>query len=455
LKPKKSRNTRSVILRLFDTDLELRTLFSILNGEERVRQRLLAKVNDNFFGYPVCQEILGATIRTMRKSRKRSADDSLSIPSSRSLQEAPGISVEAKTILKKPKDPVDSRADVDELLRGLEFYRKIRVVHKSTKRITSNLRGSPDKVDLEFVRENLIKAVEGTQDYDAGRSITILRGKAGRKLAKNSLKSTTLIPTGFKNYDERGGGASRGDLIICAAPTSQGKSIMLLTIGVNFYLYSNLSVCIASYELSKALYNKRLIAHVSGIDFERIRKGKLTKSENRTIHETYDAFMEHGIKHNCQFALMEPGDSSAEELGLAVKPHGFDVVIPDHLNHLRHVEGDREDSQLGMTARRMKKIAEHEGQIWVTATQLDSESQRIRYSRMIAEESDTGWAWVCEEGSDVVKIKHLKARHTSPFDFYLQKDFEHMSFRDSVGPPTLSEKNDKAFLDEMEGSNAV
>lgn len=429
--------------RLYDNELELRAIFSILNGNEKVKQSLLARVSDEHFGHPLSKEILSTTHKIIRRRKKKIGDgiklNALPVPSSKALQGAPGISDDAKIILSKPRDPVDTRADVDEIVRNLEFYRKIRVIQRSAKGIVQNMRGSVDKINMDVVRDHLIKAVEGIQDFDAARSVTILRGKEGRDLAKRALRATSLTPTGFKNYDEKGGGFEVGDLFIAAAPTGEGKSVMLLTLAVYLYLFQNKSVCIPTFELSEELYTRRLIAHVAGVKFDDIRRASLKKSDRKLVMKLYDEFMEHGVKKNCQFSIMEPGNSSVEELGMTLKPYGFDVIVPDHLNHVRHTEGDADHSQLGMSARMMKRQAEDNHQIWLTATQLDDESQKIRYSKMIKEEADTGWAWVSEEGSDVVKVKPLKTRHHEPFDFYLQKDFAHMTFRDSVGPPLLSD----------------
>lgn len=435
--------------RLFDSDLELRAIFTILNGREIVRQTLLARIGEEHFGHPLNQEILRTTYRII-KNRQRKMDmvegkrTRLPIPSSMVLRDAPGISDEAKIILGKPRDSIESKADLEELVRNLEFYRKIRVVHRESKAIIANMRGSVDRVDIDLVRDRLISAVEGIQDYDAARSVSILRGKEGRDIAKAALRKHKLVPTGFKNYDDRGGGFEVGDLFMCAAPTGGGKSVMLLTLGVHLYLFCNKSVCIPTFELSKPLYVSRLLAHVCGVKFDDIRRGKISKKDRMNIRQMYDDFMAHGKKHNCQFAIMEPGNSSAEELGLALKPYGFDVVIPDHMLHIRPTAGDTEATQLGHIARSCKAQAMNNKQIWITAVQLDDETQKIRYSKMMKEETDIAWAWVGEEGTDNVKVKSLKARNYEPFDFFLQKDFKYMAFRDSAGPPALSGSGDDA-----------
>lgn len=433
--------------KLYDNELELRALFTILNGNERVRQALLSRVNPEYFGHPLSREILETTYKIIRIRKKRLGEDgtalnALPIPSSKALQGAPGISDDAKIILSKPREAIESRADVDEIVRNLEFYRKIRVIQREAKGIVQNMRGSVDRINMDTVRNHLIRAVEGIQDYDAARSVTILKGKEGRDLAKRALRATTLTPTGFKNYDEKGGGLEIGDLFIAAAPTGGGKSVMLLTLAIHLYLFENMSVCIPTFELSKELYQRRLLAAVCGVKFEDIRRSSLSKQDRKLVMKLYDDFMAHGKKKNCQFAIMEPGNASVEELGMTLKPYGFQVIVPDHLNHVRHTEGDADHSQLGFSARMMKRQAEDNKQIWLTATQLDDESQKIRYSKMIKEEADTGWAWVVEDGSDVVKVKPLKTRHHEPFDFYLQKDFQHMAFLDSAGPPLLSDGED-------------
>lgn len=438
-------------MKIFDVDLELRAIVSVLDGPESVRQGLVARLGPEHFSYAPCQEIWKSIGRII--DRRKHVGFELPVPSSRSMRDAPGLSEEAKVLLAKGRKPLQTKQDVVEIYEAIDFYRKARTVNKACKEVVRTMSSTPDRISMDSVRELLGRAADGLQNYDTSRSITKLIGTEGRRLAKSALEDEPIVPTGFVGYDEKAGGMNWGDLVIAAAPSGGGKSTFLLTLAVQLY-YQKHSVVVATFELSKRLYMKRLLCHLSGISFNKIRRNQITKEERKLIQQKFDEFMKFGEDNNCHFDIMEPGPLSANELGMTVKPYGFNIVVADHLNHLRHTEGDKEANQLGYTARHMKNQAEANHQIWITATQLSDETQKIRYTNMLKEEADTAWSWVPDDNG-FCEVSHIKHRHHEPFKWNLEADFPRMIFRDSAGQPVMSVESDGELNRQMGGVSTV
>lgn len=83
------------------------------------------------------------------------------------------------------------------------------------------------------------------------------------------------VSTGFFNLDVMTSGLQPGDLSIIAARPSMGKSTLVLNIAQNI-ARNNLPVLIFSLEMPARHVVMRMLAAETGIDFGRIRTGKLT-----------------------------------------------------------------------------------------------------------------------------------------------------------------------------------
>lgn len=75
-----------------------------------------------------------------------------------------------------------------------------------------------------------------------------------------------------------------GELFIFAAEAKQGKSMMLLNCAVDL-LQRDKAVLYIDSELNTKLFTKRLLAHLTGIEFKRIGTGNYTQEEAHRIDE--------------------------------------------------------------------------------------------------------------------------------------------------------------------------
>ena len=77
----------------------------------------------------------------------------------------------------------------------------------------------------------------------------------------------------------------RGELIIFGAEQKQGKSMMLLNCAADL-LKNGYKVLYLDSELNSRLFTCRLVSHLTGIEFRRVRSGRYDEEERRKIYDT-------------------------------------------------------------------------------------------------------------------------------------------------------------------------
>lgn len=78
----------------------------------------------------------------------------------------------------------------------------------------------------------------------------------------------------------------RGELFIFAADAKQGKSMMLLNCAVDL-MKKNIAVLYLDSELNSRMFTCRLISHLSGIEFSRVKAGQYTSQEGEKIRKLH------------------------------------------------------------------------------------------------------------------------------------------------------------------------
>lgn len=131
----------------------------------------------------------------------------------------------------------------------------------------------------------------------------------------------------------------RGELFIFAAEAKQGKSMMLLNCAVDL-LKKNMSVFYIDSELNSRMFTCRLISHLTGIEFNRLKAGRYTPEEKDKIDKAI-AWMK-----TKKFTHLYMPMFDAQSIYTAVKKvkhtQGLDVLIVDYFKGKG--EGDAFDS---------------------------------------------------------------------------------------------------------------
>lgn len=131
----------------------------------------------------------------------------------------------------------------------------------------------------------------------------------------------------------------RGELFIFAAEAKQGKSMMLLNCAVDL-LKQDVAVLYIDSELNSRMFTCRLISHLTGIEFSRLKAGRYTDEEKCKIDKTITWLKTRKFTH----LYMPMFD--AQSIYTAVKKvkhtQGLDVLIVDYFKGKG--EGDAFDS---------------------------------------------------------------------------------------------------------------
>lgn len=131
----------------------------------------------------------------------------------------------------------------------------------------------------------------------------------------------------------------RGELFIFAAEAKQGKSMMLLNCAVDL-LKRDVAVLYIDSELNSRMFTCRLISHLTGIEFSRLKAGRYTADEKERIDKVIAWLKTKKFTH----LYMPMFD--AQSIYTAVKKvkhtQGLDVLIVDYFKGKG--EGDAFDS---------------------------------------------------------------------------------------------------------------
>jgi len=202
-----------------------------------------------------------------------------------------------------------------------------------------------------------------------------------RERVKNPLKNKG-IPTGYEMYDEFSGGLTKGDLIIVAGETSQGKTSLALGIGLHASKTHN--VVFFSYEMTNEQLISRLVSSISSIGSKNMMHGKLQPHEIEEVDSWIDSLKTNKIDiHKCR-------SSDIEYLVNSIKAYKMisntNVVIVDYLQLVNKGGGDSKADKIGYIARRLKNVAIELDITVVLLSQLsrDRDNPMPRMSRLRA-----------------------------------------------------------------------
>ena len=260
---------------------------------------------------------------------------SANLRESNSLEKVGGL-----VALSKLADGVVSTARVSEytkIVRSLSIRR--RMIHAAQEVAAAGLcqdgTTTSDYVGLAF--DKISKVLEEHR----GRSFTTPQI---RDLIDDTFEnilqgeeSMGFLSTGIHSFDHHIGGLWKGNLNTFAGRTSMGKStIAVPNIAVNVAL-SGRKVLIKSMEDKRWTIQCRILARLSGIELDRIKRRKLEPSEMKNIKTLIP------IIKALNIGIDDRGAHTAEEIkqdAIAYKAkHGLDLLIIDQLRHVKETEG--------------------------------------------------------------------------------------------------------------------
>ena len=131
----------------------------------------------------------------------------------------------------------------------------------------------------------------------------------------------------------------RGELFIFAAEAKQGKSMMLLNCAVDL-LKRNVAVLYIDSELNSRMFTCRLISHLTGIEFSRLKAGRYSTEERQRIDKVIAWLKTRKFTH--LYIPMFDTQSIYTAVKKVKHTQGLDVLIVDYFKGKG--EGDAFDS---------------------------------------------------------------------------------------------------------------
>jgi replicative DNA helicase len=250
------------------------------------------------------------------------------------------------------------------------------------------------------------------------------------------------IPTGFASLDAKTGGLQPSDLILLGGRPGLGKTSFALNIVWNAAAVAKQTCAVFSLEMSEMQVVQRLISMTSEIDGNRMRRGRLSDAEFRSISAASDTLQRAPIyvEESSQLTVT---DILAKSRRLQAE-HGLGLVVVDYLQLIEGV-GDDEGrvQEVGRISRSLKAIA-RELQVPVLAlSQLSRQIETRGTEPMLSDLRESGgleadadlvmFLWQKDRkdrDESIVRLKLAKHRNGPTGDFDLHFQSELTRFRD-------------------------
>jgi replicative DNA helicase len=430
-----------------NSEAEQTALLTIMNVPD-MSGKLLGVLAVEHFGEDAACEVMARILTRVQHGRD--------VPNRRTFLMDPGLSDDARQYVENIQvKPVRTEEAADELVTILAFHRKIRTTLNGIMAVKDACKTATIETfaTIESQVDQLSLDIKGST---AARKVVSFG--AGEKETANAVidrlisnDTSAKIMTGFKTFDERGGGLKRGDAFLIAGPTSGGKSAMANQLLVNMYLGAHHKTLMISFEMDEDECVGRLASCVEGVDYGRITKRQITIDDANRIQTMRDRLHEIGDQYDTWFRIWTPDDNvTASNVIAYARPMKPDVVVVDYIGLLdQDNPRDEQWKSMGKAMRQFKLAAKRLDCCFIVLAQFDQAENVVKYSRALKEHCSVMWAWQYgqnELASGIVTIRTTepfgKNRNGERFDFEVRYDLRHMRITDN-GPAGQVDQDDK------------
>ena len=176
--------------------------------------------------------------------------------------------------------------------------------------------------------------------------------------ASTNAGGCTGISTGFNDLDRLTNGWGKGELIVLAARPGMGKT----TLALNFMLEAvrqQKRVLMYSVEMTATELGLKLVSNLSGIEGDRIHRGKLTEEEYKGVyHDTSDIINSGLLNVDAETSELFGIKSVAKKLNHKTK---IDMIIIDYMQLLsggdKSNKQQNREQQISFISRNLKALA--------------------------------------------------------------------------------------------------
>lgn len=416
-------------------DSELRALRTICEVDGDIRTRMLSVLTADHFASAPGTQIFDRISNLVKNDKP--------VPRLATLREDTAIDEDTQEALIASDEKCVDENDSTSTMDLLESYRKMRVVYGGAREVVKNLAESGAESIEDSIAELERVVVRARSGYEEQHLITSGSGSNAQPVVDRVLSNERpdRIMTGFSKFDAATGGFARKDLVLMAANTGGGKSVMAEQLAINAYIKTkqNRNVALVSFEMDIEELYARLLANLTKLSFENIYLRKWTYNKEEKLRAkcraVWESFNQHGEIEGNKFTIYCPTiDVTPNQIGALLRPGGYDLIIIDYVG----LVGTEKEAQLweslGETTRQFKGVARRNDAVIAIMAQMDEETKKIKYSKAMRHHASYVWTWEYgedEEESGQILVDQKKSRHCKPFPFALIANFETMSVSDT------------------------
>lgn len=277
-------------------------------------------------------------------------------------------------------------------VKTLKSYTAARFAHHALSKALSDLEGG--------------ETPEITSDASRGAGegiMAILEDQTGVKLAKQSTeefadllraihqdKATAGVPSGLYQLDNTTGGLGKNELWVIGAPTSGGKTVLMLQIMANFMKLGK-RVLVFSLETEANMIHARIASNTQNIDMGRILGKSPTPLIKADLYKISDYIEENKASDN--LIICDEDGITLDSIGARAQQMNdlgaLDLIVVDYIQlvGLSNTRDKARHEQVAEVTRTMKQLAKKFQCPILTATQLNDDGQ-VRESRAISHDAD-------------------------------------------------------------------
>ncbi|HLU81751.1 MAG TPA: DnaB-like helicase C-terminal domain-containing protein [Flavobacteriaceae bacterium] len=237
----------------------------------------------------------------------------------------------------------------------------------------------------------------------------------------NSDTNSSLINSGFKNFDEHFGGFGLGELAVVGGRPGMGKTQLLANLSLN--ISTTFPVLFFTFGLSAYVLSCRFLSALSGIAVKNILHQDLTEDEKNKLSSVEKTIHKHKIFIN------ESGHNSIPDFkGLCqkhIEENGVKVVIVDDLQMMSSEKHSKNRVlEVGVISRALKSIAKDYDVSVIASSQLSRavESRHISKHPQLSDLRDSG---AIEQNADKVIFMYRP-------EYYGREDAEIDQFSEGI-----------------------
>jgi replicative DNA helicase len=282
-------------------------------------------------------------------------------------------------------------------------YIQRKLIEISSEIINDAFEDSADVFDLlDSAEDKLFRINEENLRRKAGSMPQLLR--SARDLIETAAKSDnafTGVPSGFQSLDKVTAGWQPSDLIIIAARPGMGKTAFVLSMARNMAVEYKKAIAVFSLEMSAIQLTMRLIASEARISSEKLRNGKLTSMEWKSLNDNIDNLAQAPL-----FIDDTPALSIFELRAKARRlkqQHDIQCIVIDYLQLMtsKTDKNTNREVEIATISRSLKALAKELNIPVITLSQLSREVEKRPGSKK-PQLSDLRESGAIEQDADIV-----------------------------------------------------